>query len=96
MWAMGECVLVRVCVCVPVGGEAILVKRALCRLIALGVECKRENLGIIPVQVLDTGQFVRHSLNPKWVEEEWKQPASFAHLASALEGGVGSEDKGGG
>lgn len=47
------------------------------------------------MQVLETGQFVIHSLHPKGVEKSGEaQPASLAHLASALEGGVGRKDEG--
>ena len=48
------------------------------------------------MQVLHRGQFVIHSLNSKRVEGEVekKQAASFAHLASALEGGLGVEGRG--
>lgn len=48
------------------------------------------------MQVLHRGQFVIHSLNSKGVEGEVekKQAASFAHLASALEAGLGVEGRG--
>lgn len=43
------------CVCVFLGGEDVLGKKALCTLTALWVGCKIQDLGIISVQVLDGG-----------------------------------------
>lgn len=70
MWDTSECVPVCVCVCAcsrVVG--AVWIKEALCRLIVLGVGCKRSDLGIISVQVLEIEQFIIHPLNVKGVEK---------------------------
>lgn len=65
------------CLCAMVGwgGAAAVVEEPLCKLIALGVGCKRGEFAIILVQVLEIGQFVKQSLNPKGVEENAEETA---------------------
>ena len=78
------------CVCVFLGGEAVLGKNALCTLTALGVGCKIQDLGIISVQVLGGRGAICNI--PGESEESGgvgkNLVASFALLASAQEGGA--------
>ena len=77
------------CVCVFLGGEAVLGKNALCTLTALGVGCKIQDSGIISVQVLDGGAICNISGESEESGGVGKNlVASFALLASAQEGGA--------
>jgi hypothetical protein len=54
---------------------AVVVVDPLCKLIAVRAGCKTGVFGIILVQVLEIGQFVRHFLNPKGMGEGTEETA---------------------